>query len=153
MTHQYEEQAAISSDINIYLIRTSRWKNLGSKSHILCLMMNLGMIMIERSRIFHAFFRQSNWHNLLDLTTKRFMLYSDSFRLNIQSEVSIHLNSINIPLNRGLNFPLRTCEKYHSIILPLPSHTSKVTCRQPDCQVNHLINLSSFETCTIYSSI
>ena len=57
MTHQYEEQAAISSDINIYLIRTSRWKNLGSKSHILCLMMNLGMIMIERSRIFHAFFR------------------------------------------------------------------------------------------------
>ena len=37
MTHQYEEQAAISSDINIYLIRTSRWKNLGSKSHLLCL--------------------------------------------------------------------------------------------------------------------
>lgn len=37
MTHQYEEQAAISSDIDIYLIRTSRWKNLGSKSHLLCL--------------------------------------------------------------------------------------------------------------------
>ena len=37
MTHQYEVQEAISSDINIYLIRTSRWKNLGSKSHLLCL--------------------------------------------------------------------------------------------------------------------
>ena len=31
MTPQYEEQAAISSDINIYLIRTSRWKDFGLK--------------------------------------------------------------------------------------------------------------------------
>ena len=47
MTHQYEEQAAISSDINIYLIRTSRWKNLGSKSHILCLIIIIIIIIIN----------------------------------------------------------------------------------------------------------
>ena len=84
-TPQDGVQAAVSSDGNIYPIRTSRWKNSGSKSHLLCLMMNQGMIMVERSRIFHAL-EQLAQFVILDNNKKSFMLFSDSFRWNILSE-------------------------------------------------------------------
>ena len=41
-----------------------------------------------------------------------------------------------------LEFPLRTCQKHHSITLFLPSHIPDV---HINCYINYLINFSSFE--------